>query len=607
MFYWTIPVFSRLETKKFLHYVQRFNTVKETMAAIPEKKDNLVIENIQPSIDAGRFAIKREPGDTVQITADIFRHSHEKYDAAIYYKLRNERRWRKAPMHFVDNDMWAGEFVVNSIGYYDYKIVAWTIDPKDTPTESALFELRVDPVYARAGTWYEMWPKSQGKSDTKSATFKDCEAQLDYIRDLGFDTVYLVPIHPIGVTNRKGANNALHAKTDKKGKPLEPGCPYAVGNKFGGHFDVDPELGTMKDFEHFAKMARSKGLRLALDIALNCSPDHPYAKKHPEWFYHEPDGSIKFAENPPKKYEDIYPFDYYNKNYKALWKEIRDIILFWADKGIEIFRIDNPHTKPFPFWEWLIREIKEQRPELVFLAEAFTRPKMMHRLAKSGFDMSYTYFAWREQRWEFEQYFKELTQSNAKEYMRGILFPTTPDIFPKYLANQGPAQFKQRYFLAGTLSSLTGLYNGYELCENIPSPVKEELWDSEKYQYKVHNWNAPVNIKDFVRRVNEARQNHPALQEYDNLDFHSADNSNLMVYSKKKDNDVILCVANMDMHNAQEGTISLDMSKLGLAEDAFFFIKDLITDESYVWHGAHNFVRLDPNKAPGHLLVVKKL
>lgn len=577
------------------------------MAAIPEKKDNLVIENIQPSIDAGRFAIKREPGDTVQITADIFRHSHEKYDAAIYYKLRNERRWRKAPMHFVDNDMWTGEFVVNSIGYYDYKIVAWTIDPEDTPTESALFELRVDPVYARAGTWYEMWPKSQGKSDTKSATFKDCEAQLDYIRDLGFDTVYLVPIHPIGVTNRKGANNALHAKTDKKGKPLEPGCPYAVGNKFGGHFDVDPELGTMKDFEHFVKTARSKGLRLALDIALNCSPDHPYAKKHPEWFYHEPDGSIKFAENPPKKYEDIYPFDYYNKNYKALWKEIRDIILFWADKGIEIFRIDNPHTKPFPFWEWLIREIKEQRPELVFLAEAFTRPKMMHRLAKSGFDMSYTYFAWREQRWEFEQYFKELTQSNAKEYMRGILFPTTPDIFPKYLANQGPAQFKQRYFLAGTLSSLTGLYNGYELCENIPSPVKEELWDSEKYQYKVHNWNAPVNIKDFVRRVNEARQNHPALQEYDNLDFHSADNSNLMVYSKKKDNDVILCVANMDMHNAQEGTISLDMSKLGLAEDAFFFIKDLITGESYVWHGAHNFVRLDPNKAPGHLLVVKKL
>ncbi len=577
------------------------------MAEIPSKKDNLVIENIQPSVDAGRFAIKREPGDIVKITADIFRHSHEKYDAAIFYKTRKEKRFHKAPMHFVDNDMWEGEFVVNSIGYYDYKIVAWTLEPKDVPTESPLFELRVDPVYARTGTWYEMWPKSQGKDPTKSATFKDCEAQLDYICDMGFDTVYLVPIHPIGITNRKGANNALHAKTDKKGKPLEPGCPYAVGNQFGGHFAVDPELGTMKDFEHFAKAARSKGLRLALDIALNCSPDHPYAKKHPEWFYHEPDGTIKFAENPPKKYEDIYPFDYYNKNYKALWKEIRDIILFWADKGIEIFRIDNPHTKPFPFWEWLVREIKEERPELVFLAEAFTRPKMMHRLAKEGFDMSYTYFAWREERWEFEQYFKELTQSGAKEYMRGILFPTTPDIFPKYLANQGPAQFKQRYFLAGTLSSLTGMYNGFELCENIPSPVKEELLDSEKYQYKVHDWNSPVNIRDFVRRVNEAKLNHVALQEYDNLEFHDADNSNLMVYSKKKGEDVILCVANMDMHSAQEGTISLNMAKLGLSDDAFFFVKDLITDESYVWRGAHNFVRLDPDKAPGHLLVVKKL
>lgn len=577
------------------------------MAEFPSRKDNLVIENIQPSVDAGRFAIKREPGDTVKLTADIFRHSHEKYDAAILYKRRGEKRFRKAPMHFVDNDMWEGEFVVNSIGYYDYKIIAWTIAPKDVPTESPLMELRVDPVYARTGSWYEMWPKSQGKDPMKSATFKDCEARLDYICDMGFDTVYLVPIHPIGITNRKGANNALHAKTDKNGKPLEPGCPYAVGNKFGGHFAVDPELGTMKDFEHFAKTARSKGLRLALDIALNCSPDHPYAKKHPEWFYHEPDGSIKFAENPPKKYEDIYPFDYYNKNFKALWKEIRDIILFWADKGIEIFRIDNPHTKPFPFWEWLIRDIKEERPELVFLAEAFTRPKMMHRLAKEGFDMSYTYFAWREQRWEFEQYFRELSQSPAKEYMRGILFPTTPDIFPKYLANQGPAQFKQRYFLAGTLSSLTGMYNGFELCENIPSPVKEELWDSEKYQYKVHHWDSPTNIRDFVRRVNNAKLDHPAMQEYDNLEFHDADNSNLMVYSKRKGDDVILCIANMDMHNAQEGTISLDMEKLGLAGDAFFFVKDLITDESYVWHGPRNFVRLDPEKAPGHLLVVKKL
>ena len=576
------------------------------MAIIPTRKDNLVIENIRPQIEGGRFMIKREPGDTVTLTADIFRHSHEKYDAAIFYRHDSKKKWEQAPMHFVDNDQWEGSFTVNNIGYYEYKICAWTKEPKDVPTESPVMKLRVDPPYARIGTWYEMWPKSQGADPKKSATWKDCEKQLDYIVNLGFDTVYLVPIHPIGVTNRKGANNALHAKTDKKGNPLEPGCPYAVGNSHGGHYDVDPELGTMKDFEHFAKAARSKGLRLALDIALNCSPDHPYVKSHPEWFYHEPDGSIKFAENPPKKYEDIYPFDYYNKNYQALWQEIENIILFWADKGIEIFRIDNPHTKPFPFWEWLIADVKEKRPELVFLAEAFTRPKMMHRLAKSGFDMSYTYFAWRSAKWEFEQYLKELTQSDAKEYMRGIFFPTTPDIFPKYLAYKGPNAFKQRYFLAGTLSSLTGMYNGYELCENIPSPVKEELADSEKYQYKVHNWKGP-GIQDFVRRVNTARQEHAALQEYDNLDFHYCANDQLMVYSKKTGEDVILCVCNMDMDNVQEGMVELDMAKLGLEQDAFFFLKDLITDESYVWRGNKNFVRLDPAKAPGHLLVLKKI
>ncbi|MDR1760751.1 MAG: alpha-1,4-glucan--maltose-1-phosphate maltosyltransferase [Fibrobacter sp.] len=567
---------------------------------IPEKKDNLVIENIRPSVNCGHFDLKREPGETVTLTADIFRHGHEKYDAAILYRHVSQAKWLSAPMHFVDNDSWEGTFTVQTIGYYEYKISAWTVEPKDVPTESEVLELRVDPPYARTGTWYEMWPKSQGTNPNASATWKDCEKRLDYIISLGFDTIYLVPIHPIGITNRKGANNSLKAK---KG---EPGSPYAVGNQFGGHFAIDPELGTMKEFEHFAAECKKKGLRLALDIALNCSPDHPYVKEHPEWFFHEPDGSIKFAENPPKKYEDIYPFDYYNENYQALWQEIRDIILFWAGKGFDIFRIDNPHTKPFPFWQWLIRDVKLKKPEVVFLAEAFTRPKMMHRLAKLGFDMSYTYFTWRSGKWEFEEYLKELTQSPAKEYMRGIFFPTTPDIFPKYLAWQGPAAFKQRYFLAATLSSLTGLYNGYELCENEPSPIKEELHNSEKYQYKVHDWDSPLNIKDFVKRVNEARLAHPALQEYDNLEFHYADNDQLMVYSKKTGDDIILCVANMDMHHTQEGTVAINMEKLGFAEDAFYFVKDLITDESYLWRGSRNFVHLDPEKAPGHLLVVRK-
>jgi len=572
-------------------------------AILPNRKDNLVIENIRPLIECGKFAIRREPGDSVTVQADIFRHSHEKYEAAIEYRHVSKKKWERAPMRFVDNDLWEGSFQVKSIGFYEYKIVAWTVAPSDVPTESPVFEVRVDPLYARRGTWYEMWPRSQGKNPNKSASWDDCIARLDDIVSMNFDAVYLVPIHPIGETNRKGANNSL------KPKKGEPGCPYAIGSKHGGHMAVDPDMGTMADFERFAAACKERNLRLVLDIALNCSPDHPYVKSHPEWYFHEPDGSIKFAENPPKKYEDIYPFDYYNENYKGLWQEIRDIILFWADKGFEIFRIDNPHTKPFPFWEWLIRDVKEKRPELVFLAEAFTRPKMMQRLGKLGFDMSYTYFTWRTEKWEFEEYFKELTQSPVKDYMRGMLFPTTPDIFPEYLDAQGPAAFKGRYFLAATLSSLTGMYNGYELCENEKNPSKEELYHSEKYQYKTHDWNSPVNIKDFLRRINGARRDYSALQEYDNLRFHYCDNPQIMVYSKRdeaKDN-TILCIANLDLHNVQSGRVHLNMSDLGLNSDSFYFVKDLLTDESFVWRGSENFVMLDPAKAPGHMFAVKKM
>lgn len=490
------------------------------MAQIPDRKDNLVIENVRPLVNAGQFPIKREPGDTVTVQADIFRCSHEKYDAAILYRHTGKKKWEKAPMAFVDNDLWEGSFQVKSIGFYEYKVIAWTTKPEDkVPTESPVYEVRVDPLYARVGSWYEMFPRSQGTNPKGPASWDDCIKRIPDIVGMGFDTIYLVPIHPIGKTNRKGANNSVKAM---KG---EPGCPYAIGSDAGGHRAVDPELGTMKDFERFSKACKHAGVRLALDIALNCSPDHPYVKEHEEWYQHEPDGTIKFAENPPKKYEDIYPFDYYNENYKALWTEIRDVILFWADKGFDIFRIDNPHTKPFAFWEWLIRDIKERRPEIVFLAEAFTRPKMMHRLAKLGFDQSYTYFTWRTEKWEIEEYFKELCNSEATEYMRGMLFPTTPDIFPKYLWNAPASAFKLRLMLAATLSSTYGIYNGYELCENEPFPNgKEELYNGEKYQYKTHDWNAPGNIKDFTRKLNELRKREPALQEYDNLRFHYCDN-----------------------------------------------------------------------------------
>jgi len=567
----------------------------------PSKKDNLVIEVISPLIEHGKYAVHREPGDYVTVQADIFRHSHEKYDAAIEYKHSSQKKWERVSMKFVDNDLWEGSFPVQKLGYYQYKIIAWTLAPKDVPTESEIFEARVAPLYARQGTWYEMWPKSQGKNPNKSATWMDCVNRLDYIVSLGFDTVYLVPFHPIGETNRKGANNAL------KAKPGDPGCPYAVGNKHGGHFAVDPELGTLEDFEHFARACKERGLKLAIDIALNCSPDHPYVKQHPEWFFHEADGSIKFAENPPKKYEDIYPFDYYNENYKGLWEEIKKIIIFWADKGFDVFRIDNPHTKPFPFWEWLIRSIKEERPEIVLLAEAFTRPKMMKRLGKVGFDMSYTYYAWRTEKWELEDYFRELTAKPVNEYMCGILFPTTPDIFPDYFAGQGPAMFKLRYFLAATLSSLVGMYNGYELCENEKNPIKEELYNSEKYQYKVHNWNCPVNIKEFLRKVNFARKQQSALLEYDNLRFHYAENTNIMVYSKRdyKNGNTVLCVANLDVKKTQNSFLHLNLAELGLSNGQGYTVRDLLSGQSFLWRGSKNYVELSPDKEPCHLFVVE--
>ncbi|RMD56675.1 MAG: alpha-1,4-glucan--maltose-1-phosphate maltosyltransferase, partial [Nitrospirae bacterium] len=330
-------------------------------------------------------------------------------------------------------------------------------------------EVIADRVKARYAAWYEMFPRSQGKISGKSATFKDCKERLPEIKDMGFDVVYLTPIHPIGVTNRKGPDNTL------KAGPNDPGSPYAIGSEEGGHMDVHPELGTIEDFEDFEKTCRSMGMEVALDFAINCSPDHPYVKEHPEWFFKRPDGSIKYAENPPKKYEDIYPLNFYapNGNWKSLWEEMKKVLLFWINKGVRIFRVDNPHTKPVPFWHWLIEELQRDYPDVIFLSEAFTRPPMMRVLAKVGFTQSYTYFTWRNFKHELIEYFTELTQSSVNEYMRGNLFPSTPDILPQYLQEGGRPAFKIRFVLAATLSSVYGIYNSYELCENRGVPGKE--------------------------------------------------------------------------------------------------------------------------------------
>ena len=579
----------------------------KTLVPFPEPQ-NVVIENVSPAVDDGRFSIRREPGDVVEVRADIFRHSHEKIAADVLYRKLGEKEWRRAPMSFVDNDLWGGSFSVDSIGYWEYTVEARTVEPADAPSRAdRIYELRVDPVYARCCAWYEMFPRSQGKVPGKSGTWDDCRARLDDVCAMGFDTVYLTPIHPVGQTNKKGPNNSLHAR------PENPGCPYAVGNTKGGwgdggSMDIERSLGTWEQFHDFVAEAKGRGLKLALDIALNCSPDHPHVQSHPEWYCHEADGTIKFAENPPKKYEDIYPYDYFNENWKALWTELRDMILFWAGEGFTFFRIDNPHTKPFQFWEWLIREVKLVRPDVVFLAEAFTRPKIMKRLAKVGFDMSYTYFTWRNEKWELEEYLKELTTRPLSETMRGIFFPTTPDIHPKILWNAPREAFMVRLMLAATLDSAYGMYNGFELCENEPFPggIKDELANSEKYDFKVRDWNRPGNIKAFVARLNAIRRENPAMAEYTNLRFHYADNPQIMCYSKRdeKTGNTMLFVVNLDPYPIQSAWCSFDMEALGLPSWGAWQVEDQLTGERYTWEGNRAFVKLDPKKSVGHALKV---
>ncbi len=561
---------------------------------------NIMIQNVTPVIDGGRFAIKREPMDRTIVSADLFRHSHEKIDAAVIFRRRGEKKWHKSPMTQGNNDRWTGEFVVTELGYYEYAVSAWTISPKDKVHRSNVYELRVDPTYARVGAWYEIFPRSQGQVEGAWGTWVDCKNRLGEIKDMGFDVIYTVPIHPIGVTNRKGPNNSLICNEG------DPGCNYAIGSSEGGHFHTDPNLGTQEQFEDFMSSARKMGFQMALDIALNCSPDHPHVKTNPEWYYHEEDGSIKFAENPPKKYEDIYPYDYYNENHQALWEEIRDMLLHWVDQGFTIFRIDNPHTKPFPFWEWVISEVKTKHPQTVFLSEAFTRPKVMQYLAKLGFDQSYTYFTWRTDKFEMREYCEELTQSPLTEYMRGNFFPTTPDILPEHLQNAPREMFILRLLLASTLSSSYGMVNGYELCENKPFPNKEEYWNSEKYDFKVRDWNAEGNIKDWVKKFNQIRNEHPALQEYDNLRFHDCNNDQIMVYSKRHEvtNDCMLFIVNFDIENSQSGEIVLNLEDLGLSNRREYQVTDTFDGASYTWNGTTNFVVLDPKNGPGHAFSV---
>jgi starch synthase (maltosyl-transferring) len=579
-----------------------------SVSIVPLSTYHTVVENLRPNVEGGRFPAKAIPGETVSVTADVFRDGHEKCGADLLYRKHGEKPWQRTPMHFVDNDAWGGSFTVDALGLWEFTVEAYTPFREDyepyAPFEKPYLypdfgTVRVDPVLTEYSAWYEMFARSQGSVQGQSATFADMEGRLAEIRDLGFDLIYLPPIHPIGRTERKGKNNSLHAE------PGEPGSPYAIGSEEGGHKDVHPELGTLEDCRKFLNRCHEMGFAVALDYALNCSPDHPYVKKHPDWFYREKDGTIRPAENPPKRYEDIYPLNFFCEDRENLWKELKSIIDFWIQMGVTVFRVDNPHTKPFAFWEWLISETKTQRPDIVFLSEAFTRPKIMKRLAKIGFDLSYTYFTWRETAKELREYLEELTQQEPSLYMRPIFFPTTPDILPKHLQNAPREEFQIRFALACTLVGAYGLYNGYELCENTPVPGKEEFLNSEKYEYKVWDWNRPGNIKDFIRQLNQIRREHPALHKLKNLRFHHCDNPNILVYSKLEEDDALLFVVNLDPLGVQSGLVSLDRTALGLPQENIFGVHDLLSGESYAWSGDRNYVELHPNKQVLHIFKVE--
>jgi starch synthase (maltosyl-transferring) len=461
----------------------------------------------------------------------------------------------------------------------------------------------VDREKAQFSTWYEVFPRSCAAEPGRHGTFLDCAARLPYIASMGFDVVYLPPIHPIGQTFRKGKNNSVLAQPD------EVGSPWAIGSAEGGHMSIHPQLGTLEDFKQFISTANGHGLEVALDIAFQCTPDHPYVKQHREWFRTRPDGTIQYAENPPKLYQDIFPLDFESADWHALWVELRDVVLFWVKQGVRIFRVDNPHTKPFSFWEWLIREIKEKDPDVLFLAEAFTRPHVMYRLAKIGFSQSYTYFAWRNTKQELTDYFNELTQTEVREYFRPNLWPNTPDILPEFLQVGGRPAFMIRFILAATLGASYGIYGpAYELCENAPFQAgSEEYLNSEKYELKHRDLNSARSLKDLIARINRIRKQNPALQSNRNLRFHGTDNSSLICYSKATEglSNIIIVIVNLDSFRPQGGWIDLDLNSLGLDAGQAFEVHDLLGEGRYMWHGARNYVQLLPESLPAHILRVR--
>jgi starch synthase (maltosyl-transferring) len=457
------------------------------------------------------------------------------------------------------------------------------------------FPIEVERPQATFAAWYELFPRSATEDPNRHGTFRDVIRHLPRIKGMGFDVLYLPPIHPIGRTNRKGKNNSLIVEPD------DVGSPYAIGSAKGGHDAIHPALGTLDDFRLLREASAAHGIELALDFAIQCSPDHPWLRDHPEWFNWRPDGTVRYAENPPKKYEDIVNIDFYGrKSFSALWNALRDIVLYWRGENIRMFRVDNPHTKPLPFWEWLIAEVRAEYPDVIFLSEAFTRPKMMYRLAKAGFSQSYTYFTWRNTKQELTDYFTELTTSAVKDYFRPHLFVNTPDINPYFLQTSGRPGFLIRAALAATLSGLWGMYSGYELCEAAALPGREEYLDSEKYQIRIRRYDAPGNIVSEIARLNRIRRAHPALQSHLGLRFYPAHDDHVLLYGKRlpEQAEMILIAVNLDPFHARDVTIEVPVWEWSLADSASMKVSDLMRDTTFTWHGKLQRLRLDPAELP---------
>ena len=462
----------------------------------------------------------------------------------------------------------------------------------------------VDRLKARFSSWYELFPRSCSSRPGVHGSFADCEARLPYVAGMGFDVLYLPPIHPIGTTFRKGKNNAVEATAE------DAGSPWAIGAEEGGHTAIHSQLGTLEDFRRLVLRAKEYGIEIALDIAFQCTPDHPYVRQHPEWFRHRPDGTIQYAENPPKKYQDIYPIDFETENWRELWDELKNVFRFWIAQGVDIFRVDNPHTKAFPFWEEAISEIKHDHPQVLFLSEAFTRPKVRYRLAKLGFSQSYTYFAWRNTKPELTEYLTELTQTPVREFFRPSFWPNTPDILTEYLQHGGRPAFMIRLALAATLGASYGIYGpAYELCENKPrEPGSEEYLDSEKYEIRHWDLDRPGSLRDYIARINSIRKENPALHSDWSLRFHPVDNEQLLCYSKQTPqlDNIIVMVVNVEPYHTHSGWIELPIESFGLDEQQPYQVHDLITGARYLWQGRRNYVELDPHSVPAHIFRIRR-